>query len=128
MTIVVLAAVIEQDGAFLLTRRLKGTHLAGTWEFPGGKAEAGETHEACLLRELEEELGVGAQIGEEIFTITHAYAERDVELHFRRCTLQGAPKPALGQEMRWVPREELHTLEFPDADRELIERLRSGLA
>ena len=128
MTIVVLAGVVEQDGAFLLTRRLRGTHLAGTWEFPGGKCEPGETHDACLRRELTEELGVGAEIGDEIFTITHAYAERTVELHFRRCTLLGAPTPLLGQQMRWVPRDELHTLEFPEADRELIERLRSGSA
>ncbi len=126
MTIVVLAGVIERDGAFLLTRRLTGTHLAGAWEFPGGKCESGETHEACLRRELEEELGVAAVVGEEIFTITHAYAERAVELHFRRCRLTEAPRPLLGQEMRWVRRDELQTLEFPEADRELIERLRSG--
>jgi 8-oxo-dGTP diphosphatase len=126
VTIVVLAGVIERNGAFLLTRRLKGTHLAGTWEFPGGKCEPNESHEACLGRELAEELGVGAEVGEEIFTITHAYAERTVELHFRKCAIAGEPRTLLGQEMRWVPREELHTLEFPEADRELIERLRRG--
>ena len=126
MTIVVLAGVIEHDEAFLLTRRLRDTHLAGTWEFPGGKCEPGETHEACLRRELAEELGVDAEIGDEIFTVTHAYAEHTVELHFRRCTITGAPTPLLGQDMRWVPRGELHALEFPEADRELIERLRSG--
>jgi mutator protein MutT len=126
MTLVVLAAVIEVDDAFLLTRRLKGTHLAGTWEFPGGKCEPGETHEACLERELAEELGVEAAIGPEVFAVTHTYAERTVELHFRQCTITGAPRPLLGQEMRWVKREELHTLEFPEADRELIELLRRG--
>ena len=125
-TLVVLAAVIELDGAFLLTRRLKGTHLAGTWEFPGGKCEPGETHEACLRRELEEELGVVARVDEEIFTVTHAYAERTVELHFRRCTLTSEPRPILGQEMRWVQRAELQTLEFPEADRELIALLGSS--
>lgn len=128
MTIVVLAAVIERDGEFLLTRRLKGTHLAGTWEFPGGKCEESESHEACLRRELEEELGVVAEIGDEVFTVTHAYAERTVELHFRRCALTSEPRPLLGQEMRWVPRAELETLEFPEADRELIALLRSGAA
>ena len=51
-----LAAIVERHGRFLLTRRLKGTHLADLWEFPGGKCEAGETHEACLQRELLEEL------------------------------------------------------------------------
>ena len=124
--LVVLAAVIERNGALLLTRRLKGTHLAGTWEFPGGKCEAGESHESCLRRELDEELGAHAEIGEEIFAVTHAYAERAVELHFRRCTLTSEPRPLLGQEMRWVPRAELRTLEFPEADRELIALLGSG--
>jgi mutator protein MutT len=124
--VVVLAAVIERDGAFLLTRRLGGTHLAGTWEFPGGKCEAGESHDACLRRELAEELGVDATVGDEIFSITHAYAERTVELHFRRCSIAGDPKALLGQEMRWVPRAELERLEFPEADRRLIEALRRG--
>lgn len=128
MNIVVLAAVIERDRSFLLTRRLRGTHLAGTWEFPGGKCEPDESHQACLRRELEEELGVVAEVGDEICTVTHAYAERTVELHFRRCTIAGAPQALLGQEMRWVPREDLHTLEFPEADRELIERLGRGVA
>jgi mutator protein MutT len=126
MTLIVLAAVVEEDGAFLLTRRLKGTHLAGTWEFPGGKCEPGESHEACLRRELIEELGVESIVGEEIFTITHAYPERTVELHFRRCTLGGVPSPQIGQEMMWVRRGELGALEFPEADRELIELLRRG--
>ena len=122
-SIVVLAAVVERDGAFLLTRRLEGTHLSGTWEFPGGKCEPGERHEDCLSRELLEELGADSEIGEEIFAITHAYPERTVELHFRRCTLIGTPVPQIGQEMRWVRREELGALEFPEADRELIEML-----
>ncbi len=126
MLIVVLAAVIERDDAFLLTRRLSGTHLAGTWEFPGGKCEPGESHEDCLCRELIEELGVEATVGDEIFTITHAYPERTVELHFRRCTLAGEPAPQLGQEMRWVRRKDLGALEFPEADRELIVQLRRG--
>ena len=124
MRIVVLAAVVEAKGAFLLTRRLEGTHLAGTWEFPGGKCEPDETHAACLRRELMEELGVDADVGDEIFTITHAYPERTVELHFRQCTLKGAPVPQIGQQMRWVRREDLGALEFPEADRELIEMLR----
>jgi len=121
--LIVIAAVIERDGHFLMTRRLKGTHLAGTWEFPGGKSDPGETHEACLTRELDEELAVRCEVGEEIFTVEHAYPERTVRLHFRRTTLLGAPSPQLGQEMRWVPRGELRALELPDADRGLIELL-----
>ncbi|HEX7086598.1 MAG TPA: (deoxy)nucleoside triphosphate pyrophosphohydrolase [Vicinamibacterales bacterium] len=121
--LVVAAAVIERDNAFLLTRRLKGTHLAGTWEFPGGKCEAGETLEACLQREIREELGAGLVVGDLILTTRHAYPERVVELHFFSGTLDGEPVPQLGQEMRWVSRGELASLPLPEADGELIARL-----
>jgi mutator protein MutT len=120
---VVTAAVIERHGTLLVTRRPKGVHLEGYWEFPGGKCEAGESFEACLARELREELDVEASIGEELFATTHAYADRHVELHFFRCDLEGEPRPQLGQEMRWVRREELAALEFPPADAELIQVL-----
>jgi mutator protein MutT len=100
-------------------------HLEGYWEFPGGKCDAAETLEACLARELREELDVDARIGEEMFTTDHTYPERRVELHFFRCELLGEPRPQLGQEMQWVRREQLHALQFPPADEELIRRLRS---
>ncbi len=122
-TIVVTAAVVERDGCFLVTRRLSGTHLEGYWEFPGGKCEAGETLEASLRRELREELAVDAVIGSEILTTSHTYPERCIELHFFYATLSGEPVPQLGQDIRWVLREELASLKFPPADDELIERL-----
>jgi 8-oxo-dGTP diphosphatase len=124
--LVVTAAVIERDDAFLVTRRLKGTHLEGYWEFPGGKCEAGESHRACLERELREELGVRSRAGAEIFSIAHAYPERIVELHFFACDLDGEPRPLIGQEMRWARRAELGSLQFPPADAELLERLMRG--
>ena len=123
--IVVTAAVIDRNGRFLVARRQKGVHLEGCWEFPGGKCDAGESLEACLARELREELDVEVDVGAEIFTTTHDYADRRVELHFLRCNLYGEPQPQLGQEMRWVPREELAALQFPPADLELI-RLLTG--
>jgi len=122
-TLVVTAAVVEIDDAFLLTRRPAHTHLAGTWEFPGGKCEPGESLEDSLRREMREELGVDIDIGGEICRIEHAYADRSVRLHFFRCTLLGVPVPQLGQEMRWVGRGELNTLELPEADRELTDAL-----
>ncbi len=122
-TLVVAAAVIERNGRFLLTRRQRGVHLEGYWEFPGGKCEPGETHAACLVREILEELGVEAAAGDELLTTTHAYPDRQVELHFLRCEVGGAPAPQLGQEMRWVAREELATLAFPPADTKLIQIL-----
>lgn len=124
--LVVLAAIVERDGRFLLTRRLKGTHLADLWEFPGGKCEPGETYEDCLKRELLEELGVASEIGDEILVTEHAYPERTVRLHFRRCQLHGDPRPLLGQAMRWATRDELQTIDFPAADRELIDLLTSS--
>jgi 8-oxo-dGTP diphosphatase len=122
-TTVVLAAIVERDGRLLVTRRLANTHLAGYWEFPGGKCEPDETPEGCLARELDEELGVRALVGDEILVTEHEYPERRVRLHFRQCTIDGEPHPKLGQEIRWVTRLELRTLQFPAADRELIEKL-----
>jgi 8-oxo-dGTP diphosphatase len=122
-TIVVTAAVVEQNGRFLVTRRPKGAHLGGFWEFPGGKCDRNEALGVCLARELREELDVDARVGPEILSTTHAYPDRHVELHFIRCELFGEPKPQLGQEMRWVPRAELASLEFPPADVEVIRLL-----
>ena len=118
--VVVVAAVVERDGRLLVSRRLAGTHLAGFWEFPGGKCEPGEAHDTCLARELAEELGVRATIGDEILVTEHAYSERTVRLHFHHATIVGEPQPLLGQELMWVARRDLGQLTFPDADRELI--------
>jgi 8-oxo-dGTP diphosphatase len=125
-TIVVTAAVIERGGRLLVTRRQPGVHLAGQWEFPGGKCNPGEALPDCLARELREELAVEAAIGEEIFAVTHDYGDRRIELHFLQCTLAGDPRPQLGQEMQWVSRSDLRSLEFPPADAELIGMLASG--
>ena len=123
MIVIVTAAVVERDGRFLVTRRQDGVHLEGYWEFPGGKCEPGESLDACLRREMREELDVDARVGEELLVVSHAYPERTVELHFFRCELAGAPAPQQGQEMRWVTRRELGSLTFPPADEQLIERL-----
>ena len=126
--IVVTAAVIERDGRYLVTRRLDGTHLSGYWEFPGGKCDLDEPLAACLAREIAEELDVPVRIGVEVHHVAHAYPERIVELHFFRCELLGEPRAVLGQEMRWVARHELASLDFPPADAELIGMLaRDGI-
>jgi 8-oxo-dGTP diphosphatase len=121
--IVVTAGVVERNGAYLVTRRLRGTHLEGLWEFPGGKCEDGETHQGCLVRELREELGCDAVVGAKMLEVAHEYPERTVELHFFRCELKGQPQPLLGQEIRWVARTELRALDFPPADESLIQML-----
>ncbi|MGH9257971.1 MAG: (deoxy)nucleoside triphosphate pyrophosphohydrolase [Vicinamibacterales bacterium] len=123
VNVVVVAAVIEQHRRFLVTRRQPGVHLAGMWEFPGGKIDPGESHAAGLTREIREELGVDIEVGELTHETTHAYAERTVAIYFYRCTLQGTPRPLLGQDMQWVGRADLPSLGFPAADSELIDRL-----
>jgi mutator protein MutT len=122
-TIVVTAAVIERGDRFLVTRRQKGVHLEGHWEFPGGKCDPGETLGACVGRELREELRVETKVGDELFSTTHDYGDRLVELHFLLCEISGEPAPQQGQEMRWVTHGELGTLRFPAADQKLIEIL-----
>ena len=121
--LVVTAAVIERDGAFLLTRRLDGTHLAGHWEFPGGKLHAGETLEACLAREIREELDAGVDVGSEILATVHDYPDRSIELRFFRCALTSEPRPTMGQEMRWVALSDLAEVQLPPADDELVRML-----
>ena len=123
--VVVVAAVVERANRILVTERLAGTHLAGHWEFPGGKMEDGEDHRRCLEREMREELDVGVEVGNELHTTCFNYPDRTVELHFYRCAIIGEPKPVLGQRVRWVSRATLGTLRVPPADLELI-RLLTG--
>jgi 8-oxo-dGTP diphosphatase len=120
---IVVAAVIERDGRFLVARRLTGTHLGGYWEFPGGKVHEGETLEHALSREIREELNTDISDAAEIFRTSHSYPERTIELHFFRATLASAPEPLLGQELRWITRDEFSTFQFPAADAELLVEL-----
>lgn len=126
--IIVVAAVIERDGRLLVTRRQDGVHLAGLWEFPGGKIDPGETHAVALKRELLEELDASVEVGNLLFETTHDYGDVLVRLYFYACALTGMPQPLLGQEMRWVPRDELSRLGFPEADSELIKLLTASAA
>jgi len=126
MTLTVVAAVVERGGRFLVTRRQPGVHLEGWWEFPGGKCETGETHDACLRRELDEELGIEARVGRLILDTSHRYADRTVRLYFYRCEIHSDPRPLLKQEIKWATRPELRELEFPPADAELIQFLQDA--
>ena len=121
--IVVAAAVIQRGDEYFITRRHAGVHLEGYWEFPGGKCETSETLPACLEREIREELDARIVVGDEILAVAHEYPDRIVELRFFACQLLGEPRAMLGQEMRWVGKDELSTLEFPPADAELLELL-----
>ena len=120
IVLVAAVALLNEEGKVLIAKRPPGRPLAGLWEFPGGKCEPDESHETCLMRELHEELGVSTVVGEEILISEHDYADRTVRIHFRRCDIAGDPSPQLGQEMRWVARRELATLQLPPADDALI--------
>jgi len=124
---VVAALIQDEKGRFLITQRRKDSHLAGLWEFPGGKREAGESLEEALRRELTEELSARFAVGERVETVRWEYPERTIVIHFYRCRLEsGTIEPREDQAMAWVAPERLSDFDFPPADRDLITRLRAG--
>jgi 8-oxo-dGTP diphosphatase len=119
------AALVFRDGKLLITQRKANTHLGGLWEFPGGKREADETFEQCLVREIREELGIEVSVGELFEEITHAYDEKTVRLKFFRCKLiRGEPQLLDCAAFKWIGKSELADFEFPAADAQLLEKLR----
>ena len=120
------AALVFRGGKLLITRRHANSHLGGLWEFPGGKREAHETFEQCLVREIREELGVVIAVGELFEEIAHDYPEKSVHLKFFICRLlSGEPQPLDCAAVKWVDRLELDAHEFPAADSRLLEKLKS---
>ena len=103
----VAAAVIRDAGnRILVTRRLPGRHLAGMWEFPGGKIESDESPEQALARELDEELGIRMGPVRPLATVCHSYPEKRVRLRlFEVHSHQGSPTGREGQPLRWVDPE-----------------------
>ena len=125
----VAAGLVFRDGRLLLTQRAAGSHLAGLWEFPGGKREPGESFEDCLARELMEELGIETTIGPLVESITHVYPEKTVRLNFFRCQwVRHEPRPLGCADIRWVSRSDLGQFQFPPADERLLERLDKDIA
>ena len=120
----VAAALVFRHGELLITQRHADAHLGGLWEFPGGKREPNETFEACLARELREELGIEVAVGELVESLTHAYPEKTVHLKFFNCTLlSGVPQPLDCAAVKWVTTAKLGCYDFPAADAQLLERL-----
>jgi mutator protein MutT len=123
-TIEVAAGLIFRRGKLLIAQRLAGVHLAGLWEFPGGKREAHETFEACLRRELLEELGIEVVVGPLIQSLTHEYPEKKIHLKFYRCVVErGDPKPIGCADAKWITQAELTRFDFPAADEKLLQLL-----
>ncbi len=118
----VTAGLIWRDGRVLIARRPPGSHLAGFWEFPGGKQEAGENLRTCLEREIREELGLEVQVAEELMAIRHDYETRRICLHVFACVArEGEPQGLQGQEIRWVAPQDLRRHRFPPPDEAVIE-------
>ena len=126
---VAVGVLIDSKRCVLLTRRLKGTHLAGYWEFPGGKVEAGESVQTALARELEEELGT--RIGETVplMTVSHDYGEKQVLLDVHQVKdWNGEPHGAEGQPLAWVNADSLDEFQVPEANAEIMSRVKALLA
>ena len=116
--------LIGRDGSYLIRRRPPGSAMAGYWEFPGGKCEAGESPEAATARECLEEVGVGVGVGELVRRIVHRYPHGLVELSYYRCTIEevGAD-PRADSGFVWVASGDLPGYRFPEANDVLIAAL-----
>jgi len=123
--VLVVAAVIERGDEVLVSKRFPRGERAGLWEFPGGKVEAGEGERAALFRELREELGVRAQVGELYARVEHIYPDVQVELALYLASLAATekPRPLQSDEVRWVRRRDLPGLPFCEADVPILTRL-----
>jgi 8-oxo-dGTP diphosphatase len=132
-TVVVAAAVIVEDGRVLLTQRKSGTHLAGAWEFPGGKVEAGEDPREALRRELAEEIGITARVGEVVDVTFHRYIDADkavLLLFFEAEREPGSDPPRAIDvaDLRWSGAHELRPEEFPPADVAILRKVAARLS
>jgi len=121
----VAAGLVFRHGKLLITQRHPDAHLGGLWEFPGGKREPDETFEACLARELREELGIEVEVGELVESLTHTYPEKTVTLKFFRCRWRRhEPQSLQCPAFQWVTAADLKDYVFPAADARLLEKLR----
>lgn len=117
MTLVVAAAIFDASGRVLIAERPAGKHMAGRWEFPGGKVAPGESEEAALARELQEELGIKVVSARPLMRLTHRYPDRDVELSMWVVErYDGEPQPLDGQGLKWVERSRLTAEDILEAD------------
>jgi len=121
---VLVGLIANENGRWLVNQRRAGTHMAGLWEFPGGKSQPGEAPSAALRRELDEELGIDVVEAEAWFELVHDYPEKRVRLDIWRVRRYvGDVTPREGQVLRWVTVDELAGLPLLAADGPIVERL-----
>jgi A/G-specific adenine glycosylase len=118
------AVIWNEQGKILIDRRRQEGLLGGLWEFPGGKIELEETVEACIKREIQEELGIEVEVGDRLITIDHTYTHFRVTLNVHHCRhLSGDPQPIECDEIRWVTLAEIDQFPFPKANVQIIQAL-----
>jgi A/G-specific adenine glycosylase len=119
-----IGVVINEAGDVLIDQRLEEGLLGGMWEFPGGKQEPGEPIEACIARELMEELEIEVSVGDPLITVDHAYSHKKLQFVVHLCRwISGEPQPLASQQVRWVRPEYLKDYPFPAANARIIEAL-----
>jgi len=128
LTKLVVAALVLRGDEILCCQRTEHQALPLKWEFPGGKIEDGETPPEALRRELEEELGIHAEVGPEVAQVLHTYVNgNSVNLRFFEVTrFENELQNRIFRDVRWVKRRELPWLDFLDADKELVRKLAAG--
>lgn len=120
----VVAAIIVRDGRYLITQRRPTAVLPLLWEFPGGRADEGETDEAALERELGEEMGIRVRVGERAIHVEHSYVDYDIDFRVYRCDLVEGEVRHIGvHDHKWVQPSELEHFEFPAADERSMKAL-----
>ena len=120
----IVVAAVKKNGRYLLGKRPPSGLLGGLWEFPGGKLERGESHEAALIRELKEELGIAIQPGGLVATVNHAYTHFRITLNVYRCRhVSGTPRAIAHTEVKWVRPSDFDRLAFPKANHKFLHLL-----
>ena len=129
-TLLVAAGVVIEDGRVLLTQRKAGAHLAGAWEFPGGKVMPGEDPRDAVVRELREELGIETTVSDAMEVTFHRYPERAILLIFYRARMTASSPPPTALDvaaLRWAAEGDLDKAQFPAADVEILRKVRTLL-
>ncbi|TJV02759.1 MAG: (deoxy)nucleoside triphosphate pyrophosphohydrolase [Mesorhizobium sp.] len=123
LLLVAACALVDTDGRVLLAQRPPGKQLAGLWEFPGGKVEPGETPEQCLIRELQEEIGIETEFPclAPLTFASHSYDDFHLLMPLFICRrFRGIAQPREGQALKWVRPKQMRDYPMPPADAPLI--------